>query len=106
MTLIQVEEVLSRISYKPNWKVRLHWSHNPGRVTLNFASGPQPDSRKKGQIAHANLLKECYLDDIVDEKRLLWIVGNTLRDMEIHESWEWLRYKNRRLNDPHKGDKK
>ena len=107
---LDVEDVLRRFTYKPNWTVR--YLGGPGH--LIEISAVVPDSRSV-KILNTYMESKVQRPKITIQKQfavpyfgtedvdafLFWLM-NAIRHMEIHEMEEWAQLDGKLINDPHK----
>ena len=108
-----LQEVIDSLTYKPGWRFWVkrrpfdvpHW---PDDVILHMEfDAPDANEPERMTIIGRDLLLPQALAYIIDGARegiIRWIMLS-IRDMEIHESKEWLRIAGVRLDNPHETPK-
>lgn len=102
MTLDELRDLVARITYKPGTTFRVV---DKGKVPFVEIRRVVPCSRGGGvfyqQGGTGTLLEN--LEEMARWEVSDQIFGSVL-DMEIHETWEWLRVDGELVSDPHRGE--
>ena len=100
-----MERLVSRIAYKPNWRLSAHLGNQPTPAIIIEAMASVQDSSGSGvriEIGKSMTLPPqvlCQFSDL-DILRYLFMV---IMEMERHEAEEWFKMDGVRLYDPHLG---
>lgn len=102
-----LKEQLARLTYKPN--VTMSIVPSPGifyqamgaEWSLQIIMSTE-DTYHPGNTLEVYHLSPLYHADMMDEDRFINDVATALKDMEIHESREWLKRDGAIWDDPHK----
>ena|SRR5260221_8661401 len=105
MTLFeQFECMVSHITYKPGWTFKvLANDYCAAMLKVSFKVPSVVDN------SIINVVRETALSfDTINEicshdgkERLLYIIQECVKDMELHEMAEWLKYEGEYITDPH-----
>lgn len=104
MTPAEAIDVISRITYRPGW--RLTAEHEPLSGSLVFHSGAEePDAEDPSGVG---MISVVYTSSIppaelakLDLHGLLRYVFDAVAKRALHEVEEWLRYEGRPVYEPH-----
>jgi len=97
-------EWLSKITYKPGWKFELEeerTTHHLYNLMYFRLTTKQPSA--DGSVDHAFLCSTHGIspEAFMDRDHFLMIVEHAIRDAEMHEVDEWLKYDGKHIRDPH-----
>jgi hypothetical protein len=98
-TIDEFVTLVSRITYKPGWKITARPYYPSGMLDLSLETR-LPDSTH-GTQRNCSLSRLVMPETLHDEKHPLWIVAAHVREFEMHEMDEWLKLDGARVNDPH-----
>jgi len=99
-------EWLSKITYKPNWKFELEEDRNtPTRFMQNFLylriTTHQPNADRSLQSVLLTSSHALSPEAFMDKSHFLMIVEHAIRDAEMHEVDEWLKFDGKHIRHPH-----
>lgn len=100
MRLSEVKTVLRTVTYKPGWKIEAEADYRGNEIVLRFTM-PVP-CRDTGNPIVVCQHRRYPEDFIVDQRQLLLIVRDGLKELECHECDEMLLVGGERLFDPHR----
>lgn len=97
----EAERILSRITYKPGWKIELleQW---PDRISVRIELSvlDSGDRRTTIRVARSRYLPDGFLRWCT-ETELIDQIRNAVSDMEAHERDEWFQVDGKPIYDPH-----
>jgi len=96
---VNVDELraeLARYTYKPGWRLTI--APHTGFGAVLHVGYDAPDSRTPGETAR---IESRHVIDPWDAEHLAEFVAQALRQAEMHELAEWLRYDGVMVDDPH-----
>lgn len=97
---------LARFTYKPGWSFRLTgdvqsiYDTRAGIYTLIITMNVE-DSRNPGRMIDVSSTSTITAYSRMDSTQFARILATNIRDLEIHESREWLRRDGEIWDDPH-----
>lgn len=94
MTFEEISNIISKVSYKPEFKLKL----TPTGLEVKHKT-LDVNTRQPTVITHLN---PFYMEAFRSEECVVHYVKLCLRTAEIHELDEWLTVNGKRLHDPHK----
>lgn len=106
--LLEVQNILNRIAYKPTWKLsasapaEVIWE--AWYVTIHlYYEAPSVDD--PGAIAKLAISMKVYKDELAkmlaSKDFVNWIVVALIKRAELHEMDEWLKFDGAHVTDPH-----
>lgn len=105
----RLKRIIDSVTYKPNWKISIIEDIDYGinYVMLQFVFKTKDVSNITNDIiisrtSSISLLTLNVMNEFSDKEwvnRLLWRV---IKEMEIHELDEWLKFKGKCIKEPHK----
>jgi hypothetical protein len=108
MSLEEIKEVVSRVTYKPGWKLTAETSPNyfefrhRGRGVFLRLVGTCHNLEKNSMELTPTLHSSKYVErPIMDHKELMHLIREMYREMELHEMNEWLKFDRVCVVDPH-----
>lgn len=90
----EIEEIISRLSYKPDWTISLKNNE------LEILSSLVPDANKPWP-AMKRLEHLIKIPEFIFEKQLVLFVRERIIVTETHEVDEWLKLDNENIVNPH-----
>lgn len=103
MDILEIEKLLSEVTYKPGYHIRVDTSRLDENMVGLIAQGtvidvhhPETHTTVHRQIMFSEYSMSSWTKDILLES-VRWI----FRDLELHEVDEWLKYKGDIVTEPH-----
>lgn len=108
MTAEQIIDVISRIEYKPDWRIETYrdttyGGHAFDSVLLRIKFKAL-DSVRKVEEADVVIALDIKSYMFREPKDVVWFVKNAITEAEMHERDEWLRFDGVLVDDPHASD--
>jgi hypothetical protein len=98
LTLKQMQERLSEMTYRPGWVMEMYQGHSEGTHFKIYAK--VEDSVRKGEVVDLEI-HSVVPPQVSIESFDLW-VADRLKRIEIHESMEWLQVDGKPVLCPHR----
>jgi hypothetical protein len=97
MTFEEMREVVSRVTYRPGWRLSLELDRFEGPVLVVEAT--EPDSSDARKTIDLRII--TFIPPVDDEHAFMeWLLYRFCR-IETHEAREWLRLDDERWVNPH-----
>jgi hypothetical protein len=93
-----IVEWLSRLSYRPDWKISYAGRLEHGQYIVILATG-QDSHELDGTFRAMPLFKIPV--GITCEEFYDWILDTCIPGVDTHERWEWFRVDGQKWRDPH-----
>jgi hypothetical protein len=99
MTFREIEEFISRITYKPDIRLKVHKILNYDEIAVTlYRDVIDVMEMNRPLTLTSNIL---FKESTVNAERLLGIVVELIKTSELHEVNEWLKLDGKYINDPH-----
>lgn len=97
MNIQQIGEILSKVSYKPNWHIALYGTPDNMYIQLEVSDSLCSVSRETVDWKSG----KRYLSKWMCKQEIVGAVFGLIKDAEEHEMREWFRYKGASIFNPH-----
>jgi hypothetical protein len=102
-SLEKVQDILKRLTYKPNWIITAHSSITPwerDNVVLTIGVRVMDVDTGKPTVIHESTVIESYFLPNEDSG-IVEIISGAIRHIEEHEFREWLKFDGICVRNPH-----
>lgn len=100
MNLSEIAEIVSRITYKPGWRVLLDYDLHAGERPFIQLEAVTPDSTGDHMPTTWRSGKR-YLSKYMCRQEIVGAVWALIQDAEMHEAREFFRYRGAAIFNPH-----
>lgn len=102
---IRLEDILKRLSYKPEVEAQLASYDDPSYTTLviHFRYSCKDVNNPTGEKTHVGKPARFNISDLSksSDKEIALLIANEIKELESHEFKEWLFFDNEHLIEPH-----
>ena len=97
MDVEAINSIISLITYKPNWKIKLHGTISSMYLQLEVTNSVDSVSHEACDWKSG----KRYLSKHMCRQEIVGVVFSMIEAAEMHELREWFRYKNAAIYNPH-----
>ena len=100
-----VQIILSKITYKPNWTIVGNLAGDADAIEIRFSYRGQDVNKSENQATICARLV-IFMEPLkyMVEEEFLKTIERQIKQMEIHEMHEWLKFNKIHFKDPHAND--
>ena len=99
------ETILSLITYKPNWTIKMLLASDVDGIEIRFSYRTENVNDRNDQTTICGTLV-IFMESLreMPKEEFLKTIERQIKQMEIHEMHEWLKFNKTHFKDPHEKD--